>query len=150
MQHLIWIIHLRTRSAAPPNFRRAHVPQAQAQVTSPAPGDPPPPTSNKPIEPSPLTADDYIKCAVCKTKHVLGSCPLKVAGVEYCNLCGIAHYGHARVCPHITSETQVRAPPHSEPFLNLPQHEHKLTKPPQRSARCSTLSNNPTNPNTSS
>lgn len=29
-------------------------------------------------------------------------------GAEYCNLCGIAHYGHGRICPHITSETQVR------------------------------------------
>lgn len=43
----------------------------------------------------------------CKTQHVVGFCPLKTAGVEYCNLCGIAHFGHARVCSHITSETQV-------------------------------------------
>jgi len=43
----------------------------------------------------------------CKTTHIVGSCPLKTAGVEYCNLCGIAHYGQMRVCPHITSETQV-------------------------------------------
>ncbi|TKA69138.1 hypothetical protein B0A49_06317 [Cryomyces minteri] len=32
-----------------------------------------------------------------------------LAGVEFCNLCGIAHYGESRTCPHINSETQVRA-----------------------------------------
>ena len=37
-----------------------------------------------------------------------GSCPLKVAGAEYCMLCGLAHYGHARNCPHIGSVTQLR------------------------------------------
>ena len=48
-------------------------------------------------------------CAACLDYHALGSCPLKRAGAEYCNICGIAHYGRARVCPHISSETQVRA-----------------------------------------
>lgn len=40
--------------------------------------------------------------------HVIGFCPLKLAGEEHCNLCGLAHYGVARSCPHIRSETQVR------------------------------------------
>jgi chromodomain-helicase-DNA-binding protein 4 len=96
-------IHLRSQLAAPPNFRRAHVPQAQL----PSPGDTPATTATSLPNQSTSTADDYIRCVACKTTHLLGSCPLKVAGVEYCNLCGIAHYGHARVCPHITSETQV-------------------------------------------
>lgn len=28
--------------------------------------------------------------------------------MENCNLCGLAHYGIGRVCPHVGSETQVR------------------------------------------
>lgn len=37
-----------------------------------------------------------------------GYCALKRAGPEHCNLCGLAHYGTARTCPHLSSETQVR------------------------------------------
>jgi len=50
----------------------------------------------------------YPFCAICNTSHPLGSCPLKLAGTERCPLCGIAHFGHARQCPHIKSETMVR------------------------------------------
>lgn len=56
------------------------------------------------IQPQPRT----VQCLACDKVHILGSCPLKIAGHEYCNLCGIAHYGYARLCPHINSETQVR------------------------------------------
>ena len=48
-------------------------------------------------------------CPACHNAHPIGSCPLKIAGVERCNLCGIAHYGQARSCPHINSEEKVRA-----------------------------------------
>ena len=67
------------------------------------------PTSNVAHDPqtSQDAPDEYIKCMACKTTHIVGSCPLKTAGVEHFNLCGIAHYGQMRVCPHITSETQV-------------------------------------------
>ncbi|KAF2757643.1 hypothetical protein EJ05DRAFT_439944 [Pseudovirgaria hyperparasitica] len=47
-------------------------------------------------------------CHACTKMHPKGACPLKVAGVEYCGLCGLAHYGIQRVCPHFHSETQVR------------------------------------------
>jgi chromodomain-helicase-DNA-binding protein 4 len=47
-------------------------------------------------------------CPACRKVHPHGACELKVAGVEHCGLCGLAHYGHARTCPHINSETQVR------------------------------------------
>ena len=47
-------------------------------------------------------------CPACDLPHPRGSCPLKIAGVEYCPLCGLAHYGSQRTCPHINSETQVR------------------------------------------
>ncbi|GAM91012.1 hypothetical protein ANO11243_090590 [Dothideomycetidae sp. 11243] len=61
--------------------------------------------------PTPPAADfnPAISCIACRQMHVQGNCPLKKAGVEYCNLCGTAHFGHARICPHINSETQVRA-----------------------------------------
>lgn len=50
-----------------------------------------------------------VHCLACSTFHVEGYCPLKHAGVEYCNLCGLPHYGHARTCPHLSSVTQLRA-----------------------------------------
>jgi len=37
----------------------------------------------------------------------MGWCRLKIAGVEHCGLCGIAHIGHGRTCPHLNSEVQV-------------------------------------------
>lgn len=49
------------------------------------------------------------QCLACGQGHPIGSCPLKIAGPEHCPICGIAHYGVARTCPHIQSETQVRA-----------------------------------------
>ena len=51
----------------------------------------------------------YHPCIACGESHALGFCPLKIAGVEYCNLCGLAHYGFARMCPHLSSVTQLRA-----------------------------------------
>ena len=58
-------------------------------------------------------ANDYgqyslVKCPACHQQHPQGACALKLAGVEHCGLCGLAHYGIGRTCPHIKSETQVR------------------------------------------
>ncbi|KAG5304531.1 SHREC complex subunit Mit1 [Histoplasma capsulatum G186AR] len=47
------------------------------------------------------------RCVACDQIHPIGYCPLKLAGVEHCGLCGIAHYGRGRACPHLSSETQV-------------------------------------------
>lgn len=47
-------------------------------------------------------------CHACCKPHITGACELKAAGVEHCGLCGLAHFGHSRTCPHIKSETQVR------------------------------------------
>ena len=81
------------------SFRRATVPQTSF-----------PPPESQAYGGAP--AHDYtasgVNCIACKTFHPIGACPLKLAGVEVCNLCGIAHFGAARVCPHIQSETQVR------------------------------------------
>ena len=58
-----------------------------------------------------VESDDgqYHPCIACNESHNTGYCPLKIAGVEYCNLCGLAHYGVARTCPHLNSVTQLRA-----------------------------------------
>lgn len=47
-------------------------------------------------------------CVACHKNHPSGACELRAAGAEHCGLCGLAHYGHSRTCPHIKSETQVR------------------------------------------
>lgn len=39
--------------------------------------------------------------------HPVGYCPLKLAGVEHCGLCGIAHLGYSRACPHLNMEEQI-------------------------------------------
>jgi chromodomain-helicase-DNA-binding protein 4 len=49
-----------------------------------------------------------VSCPACGKLHPQGACELKIAGVEHCGLCGLAHYGIGRTCPHIRSETQVR------------------------------------------
>ena len=46
-------------------------------------------------------------CSACDERHPMGWCRLKIAGVEHCGLCGLAHLGHSRTCPHLNSETQV-------------------------------------------
>ena len=48
-------------------------------------------------------------CPACRELHAQGSCSLKTAGKEFCPLCGLAHYGHGRICPNIKSETQINA-----------------------------------------
>ena len=47
-------------------------------------------------------------CLACDRPHPIGHCPLKHSGVEHCPLCGIAHFGHGRTCPHFNSVTQCR------------------------------------------
>ena len=50
----------------------------------------------------------HVLCPACNHLHPQGACELKIAGVEHCGLCGLAHFGIGRTCPHIRSETQVR------------------------------------------
>ena len=57
---------------------------------------------------APSAAWDLPTCATCQQQHPVGACALKAAGVEHCGLCGLAHFGFARTCPHINSEMQVR------------------------------------------
>jgi superfamily II DNA or RNA helicase len=60
-----------------------------------------------PLEPTYGSFGNRI-CPACHMNHPQGACELKAAGVEHCGLCGLAHFGHSRTCPHIKSETQVR------------------------------------------
>jgi chromodomain-helicase-DNA-binding protein 4 len=60
-----------------------------------------------PLEPTYDNRTIHI-CYACHKNHPPGACDLKQAGVEHCGLCGLAHFGHSRTCPHIKSETQVR------------------------------------------
>ncbi|CAI7660537.1 unnamed protein product [Penicillium pancosmium] len=68
---------------------------------------PPPPTS---LSVSGDGAQDGTRhaCIVCSQHHALGRCPLKLAGIEHCPLCGLAHFGRNRSCPHLRSEVQVK------------------------------------------
>lgn len=79
----------------PPTKGGAVNPFVRAPLPMPAPVDMHLPYNNPP-------------CPACRQQHPRGACALKLAGAEYCGLCGLAHYGTARTCPHINSETQVR------------------------------------------
>ncbi|KAH0542039.1 hypothetical protein FGG08_003503 [Glutinoglossum americanum] len=48
------------------------------------------------------------RCPMCDVFHEIGSCPLKLCGVEHCGLCGHAHFAGASECSALNSETQVR------------------------------------------
>ena len=68
-------------------------------------------------------------CIACNSLHPVGFCPLKLAGVEYCGLCGIAHYGYgSRNCPHLQSVTQCRDMLKALKSSTEPQTEKDLAK----------------------
>ena len=76
-------------SSSQPYFRRAEVVPLPQDI----------PTSD---------TKDHRRCLACTRYHRQGYCPLMLAGVERCELCGIAHFGFQRNCPHLTSVTQLR------------------------------------------
>ncbi|KAK6337389.1 hypothetical protein TWF730_002790 [Orbilia blumenaviensis] len=57
---------------------------------------PPPPPHGIPVE-----------CRLCTNTHMPGECPLRNIPVEYCQLCGTAHFGEGPACPHLGSVTQI-------------------------------------------
>ena len=85
-------------TTAGPVFKRAQIPLMASGTQLP----PPIPVFDGAKSP-PAT------CPACGNYHLQGRCPLKLAGVEYCPLCGIAHFGRGRICPHINSITQLQA-----------------------------------------
>ena len=49
-------------------------------------------------------------CLACDGVHARGRCHLRLAGVEICGLCGLAHYGSTgRPCPQFRSMEHCRA-----------------------------------------
>lgn len=86
---------------------------------------------HSPLPPSPPsltmggdgTQDNRPACIACNQRHNLGRCPLKLAGVEHCPLCGLAHFGRNRSCPHLHSEVQIRRMLDALSASNEP-HEH--------------------------
>ncbi|EAS35194.2 chromatin remodeling complex subunit [Coccidioides immitis RS] len=75
-------------------YKRAQVPDLEAT------------TGEAPLNGTSMTMN-HERCIACDTIHPQGHCRLKQAGVEHCGLCGIAHFGHSRTCPHLNSEVQV-------------------------------------------
>lgn len=69
-----------------------------------------PPGNNMPADGYSLHNLTQEPCVACSKVHARGFCPLKLAGVEHCALCGLAHFGsgHQRICPHLSSVTQCR------------------------------------------
>ncbi|KAL8694025.1 MAG: hypothetical protein Q9218_001263 [Villophora microphyllina] len=82
-------------------FRRVHVPQSpsiqpfsmNSAATFQSDGSS---STSRPLLTTP-------PCLGCGKAHVQGSCPLKMAGVEYCGLCGQAHFGAGKrkACSHL-------------------------------------------------
>ncbi|KAI9824644.1 MAG: hypothetical protein M1819_000845 [Sarea resinae] len=95
------------------SFSRARVPPMQNVTNPPSSANAIPATKGPPTRPF---------CYACNTVHAPGWCPLKLGGVEHCGLCGLAHYGEGRTCPHINSETQVRLM--LEALKHSPEPEH--------------------------
>lgn len=53
----------------------------------------------------------YPPCLACNNSHGShppGYCPLKLAGNEHCNLCGLAHFGIPGICPNLSNELACR------------------------------------------
>ena len=95
-QQPLRVIQQPTVKARP--FQRVRVPQGHAPHFN---GD-------GPVDGIPLDSMPPLhNCSACNEIHPMGWCRLKLAGVEYCGLCGLAHVGHGRTCPHLNSETQV-------------------------------------------
>lgn len=66
--------------------------------------------SARPTHPNHIEPKKKIKkCLACAQVHPVGYCTLKRTGYENCGLCGLAHFGSSRACPHLQSETQVRS-----------------------------------------
>ncbi|KAL8763042.1 MAG: hypothetical protein Q9184_001069 [Pyrenodesmia sp. 2 TL-2023] len=86
------------KKLADPVFRRAQVAPPVQLPAGPAALD-------GPMSDKHMTVH---QCIACSTVHVQGSCPLKIAGPEYCGLCSQAHYGSGfrKACTHLRSIEQ--------------------------------------------
>lgn len=100
-------------------FKRAEVPPLPPPPPPTAPHLPPTLHHSLPPPPPPSHSNQQstsqvrmiLRCLACSSIHPQGSCPLKLAGVEYCGLCGQGHYGGGprKACPHLHSLEQCQA-----------------------------------------
>jgi chromodomain-helicase-DNA-binding protein 4 len=87
---------LYTPNAPPPGITPQH------KLNKPLPGD------FKRVElVAPTDNEALPRCKACSHRHVPGSCPLKLSGVEFCPMCNIAHLPKTNACPHFRSEEQL-------------------------------------------
>ncbi|KAI4211479.1 MAG: hypothetical protein LQ351_005781 [Letrouitia transgressa] len=95
------------RAEVPPLRHPPHIPL----LTAPHLHLPPSPHPNHSNQKPASQVHVIPRCLACSTIHLQGSCPLKLAGVEYCGLCGQAHYGggQRKACPHLHSLEQCQA-----------------------------------------
>lgn len=94
-----------------PKSPRSAIDGAESVASNMTPGFPLPtaiPSQQYPQSHPIASTQPVAPCLACDAHHHVGYCPLKLAGVEFCGLCGLAHFGHARTCPHLTSVTQCR------------------------------------------
>ena len=70
----------------------------------------------------------WINCILCKYRHVQGGCPLKVAGYETCNLCGIPHYGSQTSCVNTQDSVTLQKMLHALKYSYEPPELKELAK----------------------
>ncbi|KAF3909879.1 hypothetical protein ABW21_db0206901 [Orbilia brochopaga] len=78
--------------------------------------------------PTPPPRGIPVNCVLCKGTHMPGECPLRRIKVEKCLLCGLAHFGEATTCPHLSSITQIQAMLAAVKESNEPPHLQALAK----------------------
>jgi len=101
------------------NFKRAEMPLT-TPIGVPLPSAQPSTDGSSEVKPR--------RCIACNQHHATGYCPLKLAGVEHCQLCGLAHYGNGRTCAHLNSVTQLRAMVEAIKQSNEPEEIKVLAK----------------------
>ena len=112
-------------------FKRVHVPPSDGAMPYPGMEQPfsmfPAQTSNSLVE---SKRPEVGHCVACNSSHAKGSCPIKTAGVEYCPLCGQAHFasGFRKVCAHLHSLEQCLAMLEALKESDAPREEKEVVK----------------------
>ncbi|KAL8970689.1 MAG: hypothetical protein Q9183_001399 [Haloplaca sp. 2 TL-2023] len=120
-------------------FKRVHVPQSDGVMAYPGMEQPfsmfP---AKPPVQPAAQPSNSLVEskrpevghCVACNSSHAKGSCPIKTAGVEYCPLCGQAHFasGFRKVCAHLHSLEQCLAMLEALKESDAPREEKEVVK----------------------
>ena len=112
-----------------PEIKQAQQPKSDPQATKPV-------FKRVKVRQPPSDSRQYDPCLACGDRygsHPVGECPVKLAGPEYCNLCGQAHYGGPGSCPQLKSEERIRllirasdTSPESKELVKLAQKKLKV------------------------